>query len=330
MDHDLNVAGALIVAVGDRMRDAVEDAAGMTGAGPAALAALHEWAGGRSIDTLAGGLRLSHSRTVRVIDRLAADGLARRARDPSDARSVLVELTPAGERAGAQVLAARAAALEACFSVLGADERAAFAALAEALLGGATTGRRAAGAICRLCDAHACGHRRGPLPGHARRGCSGARRLVRRRDGRFPVVVPHQVLQIMSEEARRGDVVLVERGFGLVVLGPLYAVVEMAHGPTLTGPAAWSAPVWTEFGRCGQSDSASRNAPSRSEWRNAYPSARARSGTRALPVDHDGGHLAVEDADREATARGRTPGGAGRGRARARSPGWSPAPARWR
>ena len=164
VDHDLNVAGALIVAVGDRMRDAVEDAAGMTGAGPAALAALHEWAGGRSIDTLAGGLRLSHSRTVRVIDRLAADGFARRARDPSDARSVLVELTPAGERAGAQVLAARAAALEACFSVLGADERAAFAALAEALLGGATTSRRAAGAICRLCDAHACGHHEGRCP----------------------------------------------------------------------------------------------------------------------------------------------------------------------
>ena len=164
VDHDLNVSGAAVVAVGDRLRDAVEAAAGMSGAGPAALSALHEWAGGRSIDTLAGGLRLSHSRTVRVVDRLVADGLARRARDRADARTVLVELTPDGRRAGARVLAARDAALEASFSALDAGERVVFAALAERLLGGATTGRRAAGAICRFCDARACGHDEGRCP----------------------------------------------------------------------------------------------------------------------------------------------------------------------
>ena len=71
-----------MVALGDRMRDAAEEAAGMRGAFPAALVSLHEWAGGRTIDTLAGGLRLSHSRTVRVIDRLEAAGLAARERDP--------------------------------------------------------------------------------------------------------------------------------------------------------------------------------------------------------------------------------------------------------
>src|SRR5829696_3143177 len=78
MDHDLNVIGAAVVMLGDRIRDATEDASGMGGALPAALSALHVWAGGRTIETLAGGLRLSHSRTVRVVDRLAADGLATR------------------------------------------------------------------------------------------------------------------------------------------------------------------------------------------------------------------------------------------------------------
>ena len=73
----------------------------MGGALPAALSSLHEWAGGRTIETLAGGLRLSHSRTVRVVDRLEQRGLARRARDPGDGRSVLVHLTPAGRRAAA-------------------------------------------------------------------------------------------------------------------------------------------------------------------------------------------------------------------------------------
>jgi MarR family transcriptional repressor of emrRAB len=161
MDHDLNVIGALTVVLGDRLRDATEEASGMGGALPAALSALHEWAGGRTIETLAGGLRLSHSRTVRVVDRLEADGLARRAPDPADGRGVLVELTPAGRRAGARVLDARAAALE---DAVPLEDRRALAQIAERALARATTGRRAAGAICRLCDAHACGHDEGLCP----------------------------------------------------------------------------------------------------------------------------------------------------------------------
>jgi DNA-binding MarR family transcriptional regulator len=161
MDHDLNVIGALAVVLGDRIRDATEEASGMGGALPAALAALHEWAGGRTIDTLAGGLRLSHSRTVRVVDRLESQGLARRARDPVDGRGVLVHLTPAGHSAGRRVLEARAAALE---GTLAGDDRRALAEIAERTLARATTGRRAARAICRLCDAHACGHHEGRCP----------------------------------------------------------------------------------------------------------------------------------------------------------------------
>jgi DNA-binding MarR family transcriptional regulator len=161
MDHDLNVIGALAVVLGDRIRDATEDASGMRGALPAALAALHEWAGGRTIDTLAGGLRLSHSRTVRVVDRLEAQGLATRARDPVDGRGVLVHLTPSGHGAGRRVLEARAAALE---GALAGDDRRALAEIAERTLARATSGRRSARAICRLCDAHACGHHEGRCP----------------------------------------------------------------------------------------------------------------------------------------------------------------------
>ena len=133
----------------------------MGGALPAALSALHEWAGGRTIETLAGGLRLSHSRTVRVVDRLAADGLATRSRDPADGRGVLVHLTPAGHRVGRRVLEARAAALE---EAVREADRAELAAIAERLLARATTGRRAARAICRLCDSDACGHHDGRCP----------------------------------------------------------------------------------------------------------------------------------------------------------------------
>jgi len=164
VDHDLNVVGALAVALGDRIRDATEEAAGMVGPMPAALSALQQWAGGRPVDTLAGGLRLSHSRTVRVIDRLEADGLATRERDPGDGRSVLVRLTPAGEAAASRVQAARAEALASALDGLTPADRRALAAAAEQVLERVTTGRRSAGAICRLCESHACGHYEGRCP----------------------------------------------------------------------------------------------------------------------------------------------------------------------
>jgi MarR family transcriptional regulator, negative regulator of the multidrug operon emrRAB len=164
MDHDLNVVGALVVALGDRVRDATESATGMGGALPAALVSLREWAGGRTVDTLAGGLRLSHSRTVRVIDRLEAEGLASRERDPADGRSVLVRLTPAGERAAAAALSARDAALTAALQGLGPRDRRRLAELSGRVLAELTSGRRSAGANCRLCDSHACGHHEGRCP----------------------------------------------------------------------------------------------------------------------------------------------------------------------
>src|SRR4051812_50099282 len=106
-----NVVGALVVAIGDRLRDATQEAAGLRGALPAALVCLHEFAGGRPIDALAATLRVTHSRAVRVVDRLAAEGLARRASADGDRRVVLVELTPAGRRAAARGVAGRGAGI---------------------------------------------------------------------------------------------------------------------------------------------------------------------------------------------------------------------------
>ena len=107
-----NVVGALVVALGDRMTAAVEAATGASSSFPAALIALHEFAGGRRLDVLAGALRVSHSRAVRVVDRLEADGLAVRRADPADGRAVLVGLTAAGRAQARRALAARAAAVE--------------------------------------------------------------------------------------------------------------------------------------------------------------------------------------------------------------------------
>ena len=100
-----------------------------------------------------------------MIDRLEADGLATRERDPADGRNVLVRLTPAGERAGAaRARRPRRGALGEALAGLDPPDRRALAELAERVLGGITTGRRSAGAICRLCESHACGHHDGRCP----------------------------------------------------------------------------------------------------------------------------------------------------------------------
>src|SRR3954469_14159091 len=109
---EANAFGAMALAVGGRRRGAREDAAGLVGALPAALVALHEFAGGRPIEFLAGALRVTHSRAVRVVARLEAAVRAKRSAAPADGRGVGVALTPAGRRAAARVAAARAAVVE--------------------------------------------------------------------------------------------------------------------------------------------------------------------------------------------------------------------------
>ena len=75
LSHDENVIGAAVLLLADRMREAVEPVTGTTGASAAGLTALLAWADGAHIDALAAGLRLSHSRAVRVVDGLEQRGL---------------------------------------------------------------------------------------------------------------------------------------------------------------------------------------------------------------------------------------------------------------
>jgi DNA-binding MarR family transcriptional regulator len=159
-----NVVGAMSLAIADRLRDATEEAAGQAGTLPAALVALHEFAGGKPIEFLAGALRVTHSRAVRVVDRLEAGGLARRTAAPADGRAVQVELTAAGRRAALRVAAARARVIEAALGDLSPAERAQLAGLAARVLGALARTRRDARQICRMCDVEACGHHEGRCP----------------------------------------------------------------------------------------------------------------------------------------------------------------------
>jgi MarR family transcriptional repressor of emrRAB len=158
-----NLLGAVSLAVADRVRAAAERGAAQGGSAPAALVSLAGYLDGSPIDAVRTPLHLSHSATVRLVDRLVAAGLAQR-REGTDRRSVAVELTPAGHAAAAAAVTARAEALEGALADLDPAERAELARLHAKVLGTLTDGRATAGHICRLCDSHACGHEQGRCP----------------------------------------------------------------------------------------------------------------------------------------------------------------------
>ncbi len=130
----------------------------MAGGVPAALVSLSEWADGSSVEVLAEAMRVSHSRGVRVVDRLEADGLARREPDPSDGRRALVVLESAGRELAERALEARRDVLLSLVSELQAPQVRDLEQLLASLLAVTTVDTRAARETCRLCDAHACGH----------------------------------------------------------------------------------------------------------------------------------------------------------------------------
>jgi DNA-binding MarR family transcriptional regulator len=167
-----NVLGAFALAVSDELEAATAQAAGHTGAGPAALAALSDLLAGRSVDDLRRAVGLTHSGGVRVVDRLVADGLAER-RPGADGRSGALALPPAGRRLAGDVRDARRAALQRTLDVLDHGERAALAAMLDKLVAGVVERRleaRRAGAVppggwlCRLCDSGACQRPEGNCP----------------------------------------------------------------------------------------------------------------------------------------------------------------------
>lgn len=156
--YNANLLDAFGLVLADRLADASERFGGASAA--AALVSLNGTRAGASIDGVAGVCGLSHSGAVRLVDRLATDGLVERRRG-ADQRSAAVYLTPAGRRAARRILAERAAAMHSVLAVLTADQEGALIAAARAVLSdlGPDEGR-----VCRLCDLEACGRSRGSCP----------------------------------------------------------------------------------------------------------------------------------------------------------------------
>jgi DNA-binding MarR family transcriptional regulator len=162
--HEANVLGSLALAVSSRIQEAAERSAALGASAPAALVALDGYLTGQPIDALRRVLGLTHSGTVRLVDRLVAAGLVERRIGTTDGRAVPLGLTPAGRRVARRVLAAREAELEEVLSALTQEERATLAALHDRLLEAMTGSREDARRMCRMCDPVGCGHHEGHCP----------------------------------------------------------------------------------------------------------------------------------------------------------------------
>lgn len=171
-DRTANVLGALAQVVADQTADAVAGAADRSGTGAAALSALHHFLDKPSVDQLRQVLGLTSSGTVRLVDRLEADGYVRRV-SGADGRTTRVALTAAGRRTAARIAAARADVLAGALAALSAAERRTLHGLLAKVVVGFTRGPGATRWICRLCDTGVCWADPGDCPFAAVTGRAG-------------------------------------------------------------------------------------------------------------------------------------------------------------
>jgi MarR family transcriptional regulator, negative regulator of the multidrug operon emrRAB len=160
-----NLLGALAVAVSDRVDNQLKSHPNQTDSSAAALHLLGLFEG-CSNSQLSSALKLSHPATVRLIDKLEADGLAA-SKPGTDRRSVALFLTAAGRKRVRAILQERCVVLEAIVNALSPQQRTQLDGIAETLLRSFTTTPIEGAHICRLCDEIACPPKRCPVHSEA-------------------------------------------------------------------------------------------------------------------------------------------------------------------
>jgi len=149
-----NQLGALGVALGDSMDQAFDEACAVGDSAPAAMILIHENPDTR-IEALARYLELSHSGTVRLVDRLVEAGwVARETCD--DKRAVVLVLTKAGTKVAERLLDGRRKSLARALQGVSAADRKVLERLVPHMLNNLVSGKAEADHTCRYCDTKAC------------------------------------------------------------------------------------------------------------------------------------------------------------------------------
>ena len=162
-EQTANLLGALALVITDQAADHVTAASGQAGTDAAALSALHQFLDHPTLDRMRNVLGLTPSGAVRVVDRLAAGGLAGRG-PGTDGRSRSVTLTAEGGRTAGRISSTRLGYLADLLSTLSTEENATLHALLGKIMSQVVQGKDGGPWICRLCDLRACGRAAGHCP----------------------------------------------------------------------------------------------------------------------------------------------------------------------
>ncbi len=154
IDRTANLLGVIGLAVAGRIEDTARDILSHAGETPAALVVIGHGTG-PSNDQLRRVLGLSHPGTVRLVDRLVADGLVER-RAGRDRRAIALYLSDRGRAVRQDLLKGRLAAIRPLLAPLSSPEEAQLAALLHKMLASMETTDTERRTLCRLCDDRIC------------------------------------------------------------------------------------------------------------------------------------------------------------------------------
>lgn len=163
MERTTNLLGALALGLTDRISSGTKEILDRSGETAAAIIVIG-YVPGLSVQILRQVLDLSHPGTVRLVDRLAEDGLVER-REAEDGRAVALHLTRRGGNLRKRLMRRRLDTLEAALEGVTSDERRALGNLIAKVLTNLPETEMGKHRICRLCDVQTC--KECPIPGNA-------------------------------------------------------------------------------------------------------------------------------------------------------------------
>ncbi len=149
-----NLLGVVGLAVADRISKSAREILRHAGETPAALVVIG-YDLGPTNDQLRRVLGLSHSGTVRLVDRLVEDGLVSR-RKGSDKREIALYATKRGKALREQILKDRLAAIRPLLEPLTPVEQETLTVLLHKVLSSLETTDLERRTLCRLCDNRVC------------------------------------------------------------------------------------------------------------------------------------------------------------------------------
>lgn len=154
VNRTANLLGVVALAVADRIESTAREILSHVGETPAAVVVIG-YGLGPSNDELRRILGLSHPGTVRLVDRLVADGLVER-REGRDKRVNALYLSKRGSAFRQKLLKGRLAAIRPLLAPLTGHEQETLAALLHKVLSSMETTDLERCTLCRLCDDSVC------------------------------------------------------------------------------------------------------------------------------------------------------------------------------